>query len=224
MHYLVTGTDTGVGKTFVTTGLIRFARSLGIDCIGMKPICTGDNRDVLEIASACSSAEPEHLLNPIWYRTPVAPYTAAIVENRLIDLFAIRRAFEELANRHAAILVEGAGGIAVPIRNDYDFRDLACDLDLEIIVVAANRLGVLNHTRLTIEAIHSAKLTCSLVLLNSAVAETDVSQSTNLSVLEDLLKVPVMAIERDQNEFGAIIRKLGWKTPEAARKSHPATR
>ena len=223
MNYLVTGTDTGVGKTFVTTGLIRFARSLGIDCIGMKPICTGDNRDVLEIASACSSAEPEHLLNPIWYRTPVAPYTAAIVENRLIDLFAIRRAFEELANRHAAILVEGAGGIAVPIRNDYDFRDLASDLGLEIIVVAANRLGVLNHTRLTIEAIHSAKLTCSLVLLNSAVAETDASQSTNLSVLEDLLKVPVVAIERDQNEFGAIIRKLGWKTPEAARKSHPAT-
>jgi dethiobiotin synthetase len=223
VNYLVTGTDTGVGKTFVTTGLIRFARSLGIDCIGMKPICTGDNRDVLEIASACSGAEPEHLLNPIWYRTPVAPYTAAIVENRLIDLFAIRRAFEELANRHAAILVEGAGGIAVPIRNDYDFRDLASDLGLEIIVVAANRLGVLNHTRLTIEAIHSAKLTCSLVLLNSAVAETDASQSTNLSVLEDLLKVPVVAIERDQNEFGAIIRKLGWKTPEAARKSHPAT-
>ena len=211
MNYLVTGTDTGVGKTYVTTGLIRFARSLGIDCIGMKPICTGDNRDVLEIASACSGAEPEHLLNPIWYRTPVAPYTAAIVENRLIDLFSIRRAFEALAKKHAAILVEGAGGIAVPIQTDYDFRDLAKDLGLEIVVVAANRLGVLNHTRLTIEAIHSAKLTCSLVLLNSAVAETDVSQATNLSVLEHLAKVPIMAIERNQKEFGEIINKLGWK-------------
>jgi dethiobiotin synthetase len=217
VNYLITGTDTGVGKTFVTTGLIRFARSLGIDCIGMKPICTGDNRDVLEIASACSGAEPEHLLNPVWYRTPVAPYTAAVVENRLIDLFAIRSAFEALAKRHTAILVEGAGGIAVPIQKDYDFRDLARDLDLEIIVVAANRLGVLNHTRLTIEAIYSAKLTCSLVLLNSAVAETDVSQSTNLSVLEDLLKVPIIAIERDQKEFGEIIKKLGWKAPETTR-------
>src|SRR6516164_2834821 len=68
MHYLVTGTDTGVGKTFLTTGLVRFARSLGIDCIGMKPICTGDNRDVLEIATASGGAEPAHLLNPIWYR------------------------------------------------------------------------------------------------------------------------------------------------------------
>jgi dethiobiotin synthetase len=217
LHYLITGTDTGVGKTFVTTGLIRFARSLGIDCIGMKPICTGDNRDVLEIVSACGRVEPEHLLNPIWYRTPVAPYTAAIVENRLIDLIAIRTAFEELAKRHEAILVEGAGGIAVPIQSDYDFRDLARDLDLEVIVVAANRLGVLNHTRLTVEAIQSAKLTCSLVLLNSAVAETDLSQSTNSSVLEDLLKVPIIAIERDQKEFGEIINKLGWKTPETAR-------
>jgi dethiobiotin synthase len=217
MHYLVTGTDTGVGKTFVTTGLIRFAHSLGIDCIGMKPICTGNNRDVLEIASASGGAEPEHLLNPIWYRTPVAPYTAAIVENRLIDLFSIRKAFETLAKRHTAILVEGAGGIAVPIQNDYDFRDLARDLDLKIIVVAANRLGVLNHTRLTIEAIHSAKLTCSLVLLNSAVAETDVSQATNFSVLEHLLRVPIIAVERNQKEFGEIIEKLGWKTPETGR-------
>ena len=213
MNYLVTGTDTGVGKTFVTAGLLRFARSLGIDCIGMKPICTGDNRDVLEIASACSSVEPEHLVNPIWYRTPVSPYTAAIVENRLIDLFSIRRAFEALAKRHTATLVEGVGGIAVPIQNDYDFRDLAKDLDLKIVVVAANRLGVLNHTRLTVEAIHSAKLTCSLVLLNSAVAETDVSQATNFSVLEQLLKVPIMAIEPNQKEFGGVIEKLGWKTP-----------
>ena len=217
MHYLVTGTDTGVGKTFLTTGLVRFARSLGIDCIGMKPICTGDNRDVLEIASASGGAEPAHLLNPIWYRTPVAPYTAAIVENRLIDLFSIRKAFETLAKRHTAILVEGAGGIAVPIQNDYDFRDLARDLDLKIILVAANRLGVLNHTRLTIEAIHSAKLTCPLVLLNSAAAETDVSQATNFSVLEHLLKVPIIAIERNQKEFGEIIEKLGWKTPETTR-------
>ena len=197
----------------VSTELIRFARELGIDCVGMKAICTGDNRDVLEIAAASDRAEPEHLLNPIWYRTPVAPYAAALIENRFIDLSAIRGAFETLSKRHSAILVEGAGGIAVPIRADYDFRDLAKDLKLEVIVVAANRLGVLNHTRLTVEAIHSARLNCALVLLNSTVAETDSSQSTNLSVLENLLDVPIIAIERDQNDFGAIIRKLNWKTP-----------
>jgi len=217
VNYLVTGTDTGVGKTFVTTGLLRYARPLGIDCIGMKPICTGDNRDVLEIASACDDVEPESLLNPVWYRTPVAPYTAALIENRFIDLSAIRNAFETLSQRHSAILVEGAGGIAVPIQANYDFRDLAMDLKLEVIVVAPNRLGVLNHARLTVEAIHSARLNCPVVLLNSAVAGTDGSQSTNLSVLENLLDVPIIAIERDQNEFGEIIRKLDWKIPESTR-------
>src|SRR5262245_21339348 len=190
---------------------------LGMDCVGMKPICTGDNQDVLEIAAACNGAEPEYLLNPIWYRTPVAPYTAALIENRYIDLSAIRSAFETLSKRHSPILVEGAGGIAVPIQVDYDFRDLAKDLKLEVIVVAANRLGVLNHTRLTLEAIHSAHLNCSLVLLNSAVAENDISQSTNLSVLENLLDVPIIAVERDQNEFGEIIKKLDWKIPETIR-------
>jgi dethiobiotin synthase len=212
VNYLITGTDTGVGKTFVTTGLIRFNRSIGIDCVGMKPICTGDMQDVFEIAAASGTGTPEHLLNPVWFRTPVAPYTAAIIEDRMIDLFAIRSAFEVLSKKHAAILVEGAGGIAVPIQREYDFRDMAKDLDLHIVLVAANRLGVLNHTRLTLEAIQSAGLTCALVLLNSMATDADFSQSTNFSVLEDLLQVPVMTIERDQTEFGRIAGKLGFGT------------
>jgi dethiobiotin synthetase len=210
VNYLVTGTDTGVGKTFVTTGLTRFARSIGIDCIGMKPICTGDNQDIREILAANDSAEPEHLLNPIWFRTPVAPYTAAMIENRLVDLQAIRNAFETLCQRHSAILVEGAGGLCVPIQAECDFRDLAKDLRLEIIVVAANRLGVLNHTRLTVEAIRGANLKCRLVLLNWTPGEPDISQATNLSVLEHLLDVPVLSVERDQKEFNEIRQKLGW--------------
>lgn len=211
MNYFVTGTDTAVGKTFITTGVIRFSRTLGIDCIGMKPICTGENRDVVEIAAASGNAEPENLINPIWYRTPVAPYTAAIIENRLIDLCAIRTAFQTLSRRHSKILVEGAGGIAVPIHANYDFRDLVKDLGLKIIVVAANRLGVLNHTRLTVEAIRSAGLDCSLVVLNSPVPESDISQTTNLCVLESLLEIPIISVEHDQNDFGKVLEKLGWR-------------
>src|ERR1700761_8553833 len=138
MNYLVTGTDTGVGKTFVTSKLVRYARSKGIDAVGMKPICTGDNSDVHRLLEACDSSEPEHLINPVWYRTPVAPYTASIIEDRLIDLSSICDAFERLARQHANVLVEGAGGIAVPIFAHYDFRDLARDLHLNVIIVAAN--------------------------------------------------------------------------------------
>lgn len=208
MNYLVTGTDTGVGKTFVTSGLIRYARSKGIDSVGMKPICTGDNSDVRRLVEAGGSSEPEHLVNPVWYRTPVAPYTASIIEDRLIDLSGIREAFEKLAERHASVLVEGAGGIAVPISAHYDFRDLARDLRLNIIIVSANRLGVLNHTRLTVEAVQAAGLTCSLIALNSIQPDADLSHTTNLSILENLVDVPVLAIEHDQDDFSDLLERL----------------
>jgi dethiobiotin synthetase len=208
VNYLVTGTDTGVGKTFVTCGLLRFSRSKGIDSVGMKPICTGDNNDVRQLLEACGSCEPEHLINPVWYRTPVAPYSASIIEDRLIDLGSIRDAFERLASRHSSILVEGAGGIAVPILARYDFRDLARDLGLNVIIVAANRLGVLNHTRLTIEAIRAAGLRCSLIAMNSLQTDSDISQATNLSVLESLVDVPVLPIENNQDQFEDLTRHL----------------
>ncbi len=208
MNYLVTGTDTGVGKTFVTSGLIRFSRSKGINSIGMKPICTGDNNDVRQLLEACGSCEPEYLINPVWYRTPVAPYTASIIEDRLIDLEAIRGAFEQLTSRYSSVLVEGAGGVAVPILAHYDFRDLARELRLEVIIVAANRLGILNHTRLTLEAVRAAGLKCTLIALNSVPLESDLSQPTNLSVLEHLVDPPILTIEHNQSEFEDLARLL----------------
>ena len=212
MNYFVTGTDTGVGKTFVTSGLVRFSRSKGIDAVGMKPICTGDDSDVRQLLDACGSCEPEHLINPVWYRTPVAPYTASIIEDRLIDLDGIREAFEFLARQHSNVLVEGVGGIAVPIFAHYDFRDLARDLRLSVIIVAANRLGVLNHARLTVEAVRAAGLRCSLIALNSAHPDSDISQQTNLSILENLVDVPILAVEHDQQEFDDLARYL-WELP-----------
>ena len=208
MNYLVTGTDTGVGKTFVTSGLVRFARSKGLDFVGMKPICTGDNDDVRQLLEACGFCEPEHLINPVWYRTPVAPYAASVIEDRLIDVSAICEAFEELATRHSSVLVEGAGGIAVPILADYDFRDLAREISLHVIIVAANCLGVLNHTRLTVEAIRSAGLECSLIALNSVQSQPDIAQVTNLRVMETLVDVPIAAVEHNQREFEDLVRRL----------------
>jgi dethiobiotin synthetase len=221
VNYLITGTDTGVGKTFFTSGLVRFGRSKGIDIVGMKAICTGDNIDVRILLEACGGCEPEHILNPIWYRTPVAPYSASIIEGRQIDLDAIRKAFGQLAKQHSNVLVEGSGGIAVPILANYDFRDLARDLDLHVIVVAANRLGVLNHARLTIESIQAAGLNCVLVALNSANSISDISEPTNLSVLESLIDVPVLGVEHGQADFAEIVRNL-LTCPASGSRRHPA--
>jgi dethiobiotin synthetase len=174
----------------------------------MKPICTGDNDDVRQLLEACGFCEPEHLINPVWYKTPVAPYAASMIEDRSIDISVICEAFEQLTTRHSSVLVEGAGGIAAPILAGYDFRDLAREIDLHVIVVAANRLGVLNHTRLTVEAIRSAGLECSLIALNSVQGEPDISQATNLSVMESLVDVPIAAVEHNQQEFGDLVERL----------------
>jgi dethiobiotin synthetase len=208
VNYLVTGTDTGVGKTFVTSGLVRFARSQGLDSVGMKPICTGDNDDVRQLLEACGFCEPEHLINPVWYKTPVAPYAASIIEDRSIDISVICEAFEQLTTRHSSVLVEGAGGIAAPILADYDFRDLAREIGLRVIVVAANRIGVLNHTRLTVEAIRSAGLECSLIALNAMYREPDISQASNLSMMESLLDMPIAVVEHNQREFADLVGRL----------------
>ncbi len=139
---------------------------------------------------------------------PSHPYAASIIEDRLIDVSAICEAFEKLATRHSNVLVEGAGGIAVPILADYDFRDLAREIGLHVIVVAANCLGVLNHTRLTVEAIRSAGLQCSLIALNSVQREPDISQLTNLSIMESLVDVPIATVEYNQREFADLIGRL----------------
>jgi dethiobiotin synthetase len=208
VNYLVTGTDTGVGKTFVTVGLINTARQSGIDCVGMKPIAAGDNNDTRAIMAAQQRCEPENLVNPFWYRTPVAPYTAAMIENRPVDLTAIRKAYEEIAGRHRSVLVEGAGGILAPIFESYDFRDLAKELGLSVVVVAANRLGVINHARLTVESIRNAELDCSALILNHPPGPEDLSQLTNQRVLEHLLKVPVLPVEKDQSDFSELAEQL----------------
>jgi len=208
VNYFVTGTDTGVGKTYFTCGLVRTAREAGIDCIGMKPICTGDNADVIEIIRANDGAAPEALVNSIWYRTPISPYGAALIEDRVIDLPSVRNAYAELAKKHQSVLVEGAGGILVPILADYDFRDLARDLNLKIIIVSANRLGVINHTRLTLEAIRVAGLACSLIALNSLPHQNDFSQLSNENILASLVDAPVLEIKAHAENFDHFVSLL----------------
>jgi dethiobiotin synthetase len=102
------------------------------------------------------------------------------------------------------VIVEGAGGWLVPITRDYAIADLAADLALPVIIVAANRLGAINHTRLTVAAVLASGLRCAGVILNhvQSPAEDDPAIITNRSILEDLLPVPILAeIEHGQAEM-----------------------
>jgi dethiobiotin synthetase len=208
MNFLITGTDTGIGKTFCGCGLIRAARTAGINCSGMKPFCTGDTSDVELIAAAGGNDVPHHLLNPVWLRPPLAPYAAAMLENRPIDITGVQKAYHELAGRYDLVLVEGAGGLLVPILRDYNFRDLAVDLNLAVILVAPNRLGVINHVLLSAESIAKAGLRLALLILNELDPEPSLATQTNPSILEELLKVPIHVSPFQKEDFADALKLL----------------
>lgn len=214
-NFLITGTDTGIGKTYCGCGLIRAARAAGIKCSGMKPFCTGDTADVALIAAAGANDVPRYLLNPVWLRPPLAPYAAAMLENRPIDITAVQKAYHELAAEYDLVLVEGAGGLLVPILRDYSFRDLAADLDLSVILVAPNRLGMINHTLLNAESIAKAGLRLALVILNELDPEPTLASQTNPSILEELLDVPLYLSPFQNADFSVALKLLAITFPGA---------
>ena len=193
LSYFLTGTDTNVGKTYVASMLVRALRAKGLDCVGMKPICCGGREDAEAIHAASDGAISLNDVNPVWLRTPVAPYTAAMIENRAIDLALVRETFARLRAAHASLIVEGVGGWLVPIARDFFISDLAAEFALPVAVVVANKLGALNHALLTIEAIRARGLECAGVIFNHATsALEDVAAITNRGMLEDILGVPIL--------------------------------
>ena len=158
-----------------------------------------------------------HLLNPVWLRPPLAPYAAAMLENRPIDIAAVQKAYHELAAQYDLVLVEGAGGLLVPILRDYSFRDLAADLDLSVILVAPNRLGVINHLLLNAESIAKAGLRLALVILNELDPDPTLASQTNPSILEELLNVPLYLSPFQNEDFSGALRLLAIDSPGAKR-------
>ena len=194
MSVFITGTDTGVGKTYTAVQLLRLLRASGIRCAGMKPICCGDRRDAELLLTASSDGLTIDDVNPIWLKTPAAPIVGSLLEEVNIDIEHILAAFHALQDRVEHVIVEGTGGWIVPIRTDYFTSDLAVAMKLPVLVVAQNRLGCLNHTALTVQSVIGHKLRCLGLVLNSAPTTTDVAALTNANVLKEILNVPLLDI------------------------------
>ena len=188
MNLFLTGTDTGVGKTYVATLLVRGLRRAGLDTAPMKPFCCGDRADAEALHEACEGEVALDTINPVWYRTPAAPYTAAVVENRPPDLAFVRATFKRLRERHDSLIVEGVGGWLAPIERDYFVADLAAEFALPVAVVVANRLGAINHAMLTVRDIQRRGLEFAGIILNNIEPAAGVDGTTNRAVLENLLR------------------------------------
>ncbi len=210
MSIFVTGTDTGVGKTSFTSWLLERLRERGVRCAGYKPICCGDRADATQLLAASSPGLTIDEVNPVWLQTPASPLTAATVEEREIDLNALREGFARLSARFDFVAVEGVGGWIVPIAPDYFSSDLAADLGLPTLVIVRNRLGCLNHTLLTVRSIESAGLKCAGVVLNNLPGESDdVTMPSNAEILLRCLPLPLLApFDRGSSDLPEPLRQM----------------
>jgi dethiobiotin synthetase len=197
----VTGTDTNVGKTQVAAGLTAALRQRGIKAGYFKPVQSGcpeeggrliptDARIAQELANL---PEPLDLLTPITLRLPLAPGVAAAREGITVDLEKVAAAFRELASRYDFLVVEGAGGLYVPLLdNKFLVLDLARWFKLPLLVVARAGLGTINHTALTVLAARQAGLPVAGVILNRCSATPGLAEQTNPAVIEAITGVPIL--------------------------------
>lgn len=190
MSFFITGTDTGVGKTYFTRLLLETLREDGHDAVAYKPVSCGDRDDARILAQA--SDLPIDMINPLHFNAPLAPYSAALLENREIDTQSLIDGYQQLAASHQTVLVEGAGGWEVPLTAGYRISDLAKDLDLPVILVAANRLGALSHILLSLNSIEAKGCTCAGIILNQLEDEMDTAMITNKGIIENLTSVPLL--------------------------------
>ncbi len=196
----ITGTDTGVGKTVVACGLAALLRESGYRVGVMKPAETGcEERDgklfpqdayLLKEASGCE--EPLEKICPYRLRDPLTPSMAAEREGVKIDISLLDRIYGEISAAHDITLVEGAGGLLSPILPSFTYADLARVLKLPLLVVAPNRLGVINHLLLTLEHASSHGLRVLGYAFDRLTAEPSLAADTNREALLSLTAVPCL--------------------------------
>lgn len=203
--FFITGTDTGVGKTIVSAALIHFLRGRGLSVCAMKPIesgCAGKDgalvpSDGIFLREAAGMVEDITAVTPYALEAPLAPMVASDIEGIRIDPERIKRIFYGLAVNYDAAVVEGVGGLLVPIRKDYFVLDLAVDLGLPVIIVARPGLGTINHTLLTLRCALSAGAQVAGIIINNPAGDggdDDHARRTNPEVIKELAGVPLIGV------------------------------
>jgi dethiobiotin synthetase len=205
----ITGTDTGVGKTLLTGLLLHHLRQSGCHALAMKPFCCGSRADV-EFLSALQERELTlDEINPFLFEKPLAPLAAAIEQHVSIRLPAVRRRITDLARRCEWLLIEGIGGVMVPLGDGLSVLDLIASLSCSTVVVSRNKLGTINHTMLTVDAMqHAGIKEFKVVLMTSR--ESDFSTGSNGRILSKLLApapvVPIPFLGRNLTRIPALKR------------------
>ncbi|HEU5124941.1 MAG TPA: dethiobiotin synthase [Verrucomicrobiae bacterium] len=182
----ITGTDTGIGKTFLTVLLAQYLRRKNQTVAALKPFCSGGRDDAEALHAALGGTLSLDEINPWHFRNPVAPLLAAREEKLRINLNQTVKYIREVRKRFAITLVEGAGGLLSPLGVGFDSRDLIHALRATPIIVGSNRLGVINQVRLTLDALaKSSAAQAQIVLMSPRVPDS--STETNVKLLGEFV-------------------------------------
>jgi dethiobiotin synthetase len=217
MNYFVTGTDTGVGKTLISCALLQGYALQGKRVVGMKPVAAGyaaegslhssgaptgvpfagadggQNEDVLQLRAAGNVAVGYGQINPYCFVPAIAPHLAAQRAGVIMQFSRIAASYHELAAQADVVIVEGAGGLLVPLNAQQDSADLAKELDLPVILVVGMRLGCLNHALLTVEVIAARGLALAGWVAN--VVDTDMASiEENVDALRQRISAPLLGV------------------------------
>jgi len=195
----ITGTDTGVGKTFVLTVIHKILITKKIKCGIMKPISTGIDpkikvsQDVLFYKKYCSVDDNPELINPVSFKLPLAPYTATKLSKKNINLDKVFSAYENLSQKYDFLIVEGIGGIAVPITKNYFVADLIKNMKLSCIIVSRPFLGTINHTLLTVDYAKRKDIDIKGIIFNSTQKQLkDIAEKTNPNIIKELTGINII--------------------------------
>ena len=194
----ITGTDTGVGKTFFACRLAALLRGFGYRVGVMKPVESGCAEregklfpeDAIRLKEASASQDPLDKICPYQLREPLAPSVAAQRQGITLGIDRLMDVYHEISATHDITLVEGAGGLMVPLLPSYTYADLARVLKLPVIVIAANRLGMINHLLLTLEHARCKGLSVLGYVLNRLESEPSLPAETNREAISTLSAVP----------------------------------
>jgi dethiobiotin synthetase len=213
--FFITGTDTGVGKTIITASFIKIAKFLGLRPCGMKPIETGCLNTNLELRISdfefgdtkllpsdgmflreiAGMSEPIDLIAPIRFKNPLAPLTASEIEGLYVDIKKIQKAYTELLKKYDVVIIEGIGGLLVPITKGYYVLDLARDFGLPLIVVSRPGLGTINHIMLTVNYAKKEGINVAGIIINyNQPPEGSLAEKTNPEIISQLTTVPIFGV------------------------------
>jgi dethiobiotin synthetase len=204
--FFVTGTDTGVGKTIIACGLAAVLKEERFDVGVFKPLLSGISRDDPESDTSLLKKMSQTYLSheeitPFEFKEPLAPYVAGKLEGKLICIEEVLHHWEMLKGKHQYFIVEGAGGISVPLGENFLVSDLMKALELPIVIVARPNLGTINHTFLTVQYAKSIGLRIAGIVINGISDHPDLAEITNPKLIEELCGVPILGITPKFNEI-----------------------